>query len=221
MVCEVSNLNFTHEEGILQACAGLTSALSRNFTGGFVSGLPELFFDVALLWQPNTIGSRRTHSRKTDTSQASKVLPSWSWAGWNCQVDPWSWQSGCEYLKDGRPIYISRTVIPITIWYTADIPSPNKGRRIGSNWNKYKLPSQNPENPLLAGWSRQVCPKEITSNPSENDIPDGCGSYLFTHESDPEIKFWYPIPLLPRRISHWYGALPVSCSARPKSPSSP
>lgn len=114
MVQEVSNLNFTHKEDVLQACAGLTSALSRNFAGGFVSGLPELFFDIALLWQPWAIGSRRTHSRQPGTSQASRALPSWSWAGWDCQIDPWSWQPGCEYLKNGRPIYISRTVIPIT-----------------------------------------------------------------------------------------------------------
>ncbi|KAF2180856.1 HET-domain-containing protein [Zopfia rhizophila CBS 207.26] len=43
MVQELSNLNFTYKEDVLQACAGLTSALSRNFVGGFVSGLPELF----------------------------------------------------------------------------------------------------------------------------------------------------------------------------------
>ncbi|KAF9730273.1 heterokaryon incompatibility protein [Paraphaeosphaeria minitans] len=195
MVQEVNNLNFTHKEDVLQAYTKLTSTLSRNFTGGFVSGLPELFFDIALLWQPWAIGSRRSLSRQSGTSQASRALPSWSWAGWDCQIDPWSWQPGCEYLKDGRPILTSQTVIPITTWYTADMPFRNRSRRIDSNWDKYKSISQNPGNSLPPGWSRQVCPKEITSNPIENDIPDGCGSYLFTHESDPETKFWYPIPI--------------------------
>jgi hypothetical protein len=194
MVQKLSGLNFSHNGDILQASAGLTSALSRSFPGGFVSGLPELFFDIALLWQPWTTGSRRTHERQSGNAQASKALPSWSWAGWDCQIDPCSWQLGCEYIKDGRPVISSQTVIPITTWYTADTPCFNRSRRISSNWVKYKSLSQDPQNSLPAGWSRQVCPKEIASDPTGNDIPDGCGLYYFIHESDPQTKFWYPIP---------------------------
>jgi hypothetical protein len=195
IVRELSKLNFTYKEDVLQACAGMTAALSRNFVGGFVSGLPELFLDIVLLWQPWNIGSRRIRSRQPDTAQATSALPSWSWAGWDSQIDPWSWQPGCEYLKDGRPTTTSQTIISTTTWYTADVPYLNCSRRIGSDWDRYKSLSQNPEHSLPTGWSRQVCPKEITLDPVGNGIPDGCGSYYFIHEDDPQTKFWYPIPI--------------------------
>lgn len=195
IVQQLSSLEFTDKEDILQACAGFTSALSRNFVGGFVSGLPELFFDIALLWQPWRTGSRRTSSVRPNKSQAPNALPSWSWAGWDTQIDPWSWQPGCEYLVYGRPVSTSQTIIPITTWYTADIPLRNRSRRIRSDWDKYKAKSQKPGSSLPAGWSRRVCPQQITSDPVGNDIPTGCGSCFFIHESDPETRFWYPIPI--------------------------
>ncbi|KAH7085275.1 heterokaryon incompatibility protein-domain-containing protein [Paraphoma chrysanthemicola] len=195
LVRELSNLHFTYKEDVLQACAGMTSALSRNFVGGFVSGLPELFFDIALLWQPWNVGSRRTHSRRPDTDQATSALPSWSWAGWDSQIDPWSWQPGCEYLASRVSTITTQTTLSTTTWYTADVPNPSSSRRIGSDWDKYKSLSQNSQKSLPAGWSRQVCPKEIASDPTEHGIPVGCGSYYFIHELDRQRKFWYPIPI--------------------------
>jgi hypothetical protein len=42
----------TYPDDELAAFSGVLSTLSRTFTGGFVWGLPQMFFDVALLWQP-------------------------------------------------------------------------------------------------------------------------------------------------------------------------
>jgi hypothetical protein len=40
----------TYDGDTLFALAGATSALSQTFRGGFLCGLPELFFDNAMLW---------------------------------------------------------------------------------------------------------------------------------------------------------------------------
>jgi hypothetical protein len=45
---------FTYPEDALAAFAGITSVIEGKFEGGFLCGLPEIFFDVCLLWRPNT-----------------------------------------------------------------------------------------------------------------------------------------------------------------------
>ncbi|KAH8159525.1 hypothetical protein CIB48_g8719 [Xylaria polymorpha] len=72
------NKNFTFPEDALFAFSGIASALSSTFYGGFVSGLPVLFFYIGLLWMPISTASRRKPKR----SGADHCIPSWSWAGW-------------------------------------------------------------------------------------------------------------------------------------------
>ncbi|OAL42788.1 HET-domain-containing protein [Pyrenochaeta sp. DS3sAY3a] len=68
--------DLTFPEDILDAFAGILSHLSKNFQGGFISGLPQMCFDAALLWQPWKRHLRRRKSvRCTDTEA---VMPSWS-----------------------------------------------------------------------------------------------------------------------------------------------
>jgi hypothetical protein len=52
MVNMFNQHQLTYEEDCLSAFSGLASAMSLSFVGGFLCGLPELFFDIALLWQP-------------------------------------------------------------------------------------------------------------------------------------------------------------------------
>ncbi|KAH8760379.1 heterokaryon incompatibility protein-domain-containing protein [Diaporthe sp. PMI_573] len=91
LVCRYSNRNLTYDQDVLPAFSGVLEALSRRtFRGGFICGLPALFLDSALLWQP-LVKARRRAPVGTATKVAPMApLPSWSWAGWQCLVDPYS-----------------------------------------------------------------------------------------------------------------------------------
>jgi hypothetical protein len=90
LVGEFNQLHLTFENYCLGAFAEMTSALSRGFEDGFLCGLPEMVFDVALLWQPNgEIKRRQTgpcDSRRSSVS--SPCIPSWSWLGGLVQSIP-------------------------------------------------------------------------------------------------------------------------------------
>lgn len=63
MVPLFNQRQLTYPEDVLKAFAGVLSLLCRKFVGSFISGLPEMCFDAALLWQPWTALSRRVDSR--------------------------------------------------------------------------------------------------------------------------------------------------------------
>lgn len=42
-----------YQEDVLDVFAGVLSEVNRWFICGFISGLPQMFFDAALLWQPH------------------------------------------------------------------------------------------------------------------------------------------------------------------------
>jgi hypothetical protein len=71
---------FSFQEDAMAAFSGIINVASSSFNGGFICGLPVLFFDVALCWQlagdPTT---RRYPSKKSNSDQTR--LPSWSWVG--------------------------------------------------------------------------------------------------------------------------------------------
>ena len=48
MVGKYNARDLTYEQDALPAIWGLLSVLNRSFEGGFLQGLPEMFFDVAL-----------------------------------------------------------------------------------------------------------------------------------------------------------------------------
>jgi hypothetical protein len=78
-------------DDVSAAFADIISTMSQSFSGGFIYGLPEMFFDVALLWEL-LHNSERCDSHHLGCS--SDQFPSWSWMGWIGEVDPDSWKSG-------------------------------------------------------------------------------------------------------------------------------
>ena len=74
-----------YPEDVLRAFSGLLTSWNRSFDGGFICGLPQMFFDDALLWQGNTALARRRHSGCP--GQGATFPPSWSWVGWQGEID--------------------------------------------------------------------------------------------------------------------------------------
>lgn len=95
LVSQYNRRNLTYPEDALHAFAGILTHLSRSFPGGFISGLPTLFFDAALLWQPWAQMTRRIPAK-----ESSSQLPSWSWAGWSGNLNSESWRSAANYMVE-------------------------------------------------------------------------------------------------------------------------
>ncbi|KAK0643138.1 hypothetical protein B0T16DRAFT_512312 [Cercophora newfieldiana] len=92
----------TYPEDALDAFAGVLSTIEHTFDGGFITGLPQAFFDSALLWQPWRRGATR---RVAKTHHTGPCLPSWSWVGWQGAIDPTSWRSAYAYMRQNPEEY--------------------------------------------------------------------------------------------------------------------
>lgn len=62
LVRDYSRRKLTYSDDALPAITSLLSVMSLSFSGGFISGLPEMFFHEALLWQPREPMQRRLTS---------------------------------------------------------------------------------------------------------------------------------------------------------------
>ncbi len=78
------------------AFEGALTTFSTIFDGGFITGLPEMFFDAALLWQPYFPMRRREPVERAGRA----ILPSWSWVGWTGSLHSEDWVAGCSYCCD-------------------------------------------------------------------------------------------------------------------------
>ena len=99
MISLYNSRDLTYPQDALPAISGVLSTLKRTFTSGFINGLPCTFLDLALLWQPYSIASRRV-ARDGGSIAPRRGLPSWSWCGWQCPVDPHNLRSRFDYLKE-------------------------------------------------------------------------------------------------------------------------
>ena len=64
LICRYNHRDLTYAQDALPAISGVLDALTCGFPGGFISGLPALFLDSALLWQPLLKAERRVRSDK-------------------------------------------------------------------------------------------------------------------------------------------------------------
>ncbi len=59
-VLEYTERHLTSDEDTLAAFAGISTVLGYTFTDGLHLGLPEIFFDEALLWYPLSAAGHST-----------------------------------------------------------------------------------------------------------------------------------------------------------------
>jgi hypothetical protein len=171
--------DLTFPEDVFDAFAGILNQLSRVFSGGFISGLPVLCFDAALLWQPWTPMIRRNGKTRLGSEA---MLPSWSWAGWAGTLNSESWRSAADYqFEHGKTQQCSwRTFTTVTWSYSETLTSEHVTIEVPSTFHL--------QDPKLA---------------AENGLPDwslasasaSSNSRHFFHSSDPTRPYRYPIPM--------------------------
>lgn len=133
MVCRYNHRDLTYEQDALPAFSRVLDFFTRGFHGGFLSGLPSLFLDSALLWQPLLRAKRRVATPFGQNLAPASPLPSWSWVGWQCVLDPVSLKGCLDYKvhvssDDGTSNEpISRITSNLVQWQTMN--NPFRGER--------------------------------------------------------------------------------------------
>ena len=182
LVSSYLRCKLTYEEDILRAFAGIHELLSSSMLGGFFFGLPQQFFDAALLWVPEKNLTRREDVKSEIVKTA---LPSWSWAGWKgarqSQIIPF----GLCHERSTRPNDYRpriRDIYPCVTWFKID----------KDTLEKVKIPND------YAGFRSDGLAGTITLPPgwSAHRDEDG-GHYYYKYDNAPPgYTFWYPIPTL-------------------------
>lgn len=179
LVCRYSNRNLTYDQDVLPAFSGVLEALSRfSFRGGFICGLPALFLDSALLWQPLLKARRRIPVGTATRVAPMAPLPSWSWAGWQCLIDPDSVRGGLDYMvQQGRFDY-SWTTWKLVDWSTISDDCSVNAVDEPALLQSFKTDWEEPNSkPLPPEWSR--CPED---------------SRQLVHATNGDHSYEYPLP---------------------------
>lgn len=171
----------SYPEDALRAFSGLLSAWNPSFDGGFICGLPQMFFDDALLWQGNTALNRRRHSG--GPSQDPFFPPSWSWVGWQGEIDTMRWALKWDYLEsqprdaeDAKPFWKLESTVQ---WSYGTQEDSESRRNIDVSSHRFKHLPANPKAPLPRGWS--VSGQGIDAK--------------YCHQQFPGVRMKYPIPI--------------------------
>ena len=170
----------TYEEDILRAFSGILGALDGSMSEGFHFGLPQQFFDAALLWVPKEHLTPRQDPRN---GVARSGFPSWSWAGWKGATQSQINAFGLGHLRSNLIVNHSPRLIdifPCVTWFKIDMDTLEKVI-IPNDYAKYQFKGLEGTATLPPGWSAYL------------DESDGPFYYRYNKAPDTHT-FWYPIP---------------------------
>ena len=178
-----------YPEDALRAFSGLLTSWNRSFDGGFICGLPQMFFDDALLWQGNTALVRRRHSGRP--ARGAIFPPSWSWVGWQGEIDIQEWAHKWDFLglqrgdaKDVKPFWKLRRTVK---WSYGVEDGSKPVRSIDVSSHRYKHLLENREEPLPSCWS--VLGRGVEA--------------VYCHQKFPHVLMKYPIPISSSLAPMW------------------
>lgn len=188
LICPYNGRAFSYPQDALSGISGVLHALTRSFPGGFISGMPALYLDPVLIWQPFGVAERR-YDRLEQDGTATRVssLPSWAWCGWQCFIDPWSLVSGLSAYDD--PVrkaraasWSTKNLVEWRISGVSDDPEGTCPRSVGEPGylKRYTKSCHSPEASPPEGWMRHGTVPRTTK---------------FTHIRDTSVQFNHPIPI--------------------------
>ena len=192
LICLFNRRFLTCPEDVLNAFEGPLQSFRATFQHGFVAGLPRIFFDAALLWQPYSPLTRRQHAEIA--SNPESALPSWSWIGWQGNLHSESWLACFDYtlgLNGWSGAIIPSSTISTVKWSWSMSAKGSKNPIIVSA-NEYRSRySSFEQQPLPDGWSVKGNSEKIfLFHCPQDHQPFG---YRFMDQYQP---FKYPIPTM-------------------------
>jgi hypothetical protein len=177
LVCGYNSRSLSFESDALRAFTAIMSALNSSFPNGFLFGVPELLFDIGLLWSRLKPLKRR------------KGFPSWSWVGWSGEihfiVGAYAWTPDAEY-----PFKLQ--MFPVVEWKKVQIQRQAQ-LRIDNSYHLYQQMALDPETVLPEGWTRST---EFSEDKHGSDF-----SKHFAHPSIKGQRFRYPFPVMTHTAS--------------------
>jgi hypothetical protein len=191
LVEDFNTMELTYPEDRLSAFAGIIDLLSVKFYGGFLCGLPRIFFDMALLWHlgdtdGSNTGNRRMVSSSRKQSSTGTLLPSWSWAGWDGAVDLNTWYDNSH----SQSFQWKSRIISMVTWYSSSSPRPSLGELydvVPLRLQSIRSPKTQ-GNPLAEGWVRKTVDLSFGLVPPPS-------VEIFAHPSFPGSEFPTPFPI--------------------------
>lgn len=189
LVNSYNKRNFTYAEDALFAFAGVATRLAEKFDRGLISGLPELFFDMCLLWRPLRKTGNASRRRPKRLDNGPVYLPSWSWAGWETEVTwPYTWNF-TEDFAGPTPIMLKKTQ-PFFRIQLSYIAANGTTVPIRARWLDEAIEMMGRNS--LAGWKTHAI-EEDTSQEwalSSKEV-------MFENVSEPknDIRFCFPVSL--------------------------
>lgn len=143
-----------------------------------MNGIPHAFIDEMLSWQPLHRAERRA-VREGGALGTSVNLPSWSWSGWQCAIDPSSLRSGLEYSLKFWWGGLSRSMraTPLVKWYLK-LYKHDDGNLVTEAGLLHRSRTLSPI--MQPGWQQH--PSVRPNEPA-----------YFNHIHDPRERFRYPI----------------------------
>ncbi|KAF2176466.1 HET-domain-containing protein [Zopfia rhizophila CBS 207.26] len=182
IISSYNGRNLTYESDRLSALAGVESILRPSFPGGFCNGLPEFFFDAAILWQLHSPMRRRN---TYNISSMKDYLPTWSWIGWHGPIDTQqSHGLGIDYIRfypanqtEWIEFRTSCVILPLVKWYQID--TTGNRREIRNDYHRWRAKS-NIDHTLPSGWRRHE---------------DDAKRMWFDHPAEEKATFWWPVPM--------------------------
>ncbi|KAI3329073.1 HET-domain-containing protein [Xylariaceae sp. AK1471] len=191
----------TYPEDASFSFSGIQSMLQQTrFPDGLLYGLPEFYFDIALIWlHCSSVHSNRRPSTYFSGDPLHDKLPSWSWIGWQGEVQ---FLPDSEFESDSRltdPWMHFGFTSPVTKWFAIKSPTSEPRRAVESRWYESRgLPSST--NPPK-GWMREKVSLDSLKNRVDMinleayGMPKSWPGFLYTHVSMPDNFFWYSVPL--------------------------
>jgi hypothetical protein len=174
----------------LNAFAAVLQVLSRSFPGGFLHGLPEFFFDYALMWVPVFAPDKRAQG-----------FPSWSWVSQAGDMS-FLYYNACDQIlarevPGRRRLDPSVELRPLVRWYKT-IRSTGEKHTINNSYNAHQLMRHDFKSTLPAGWKRHQMRQATRSGPQDSDEEIVC----FRHE---DVQPWgtlfnYPVPIIDKPL---------------------
>ncbi|CAF3458153.1 unnamed protein product [Fusarium graminearum] len=215
LINEYNARQLKYPEDAYPAADGLLNYLGKlAFPGGFLFGLPRIYFGIALMWsiefgmanpsRPQRPGlARRMPSERSHSILPNTHLPSWSWVGWSGygvhmldREAQFRWADLLLAENGWSPVQLIKTssvTIPITEWFSHSSKDLNITKALPHSATVYEDSELSYDKRV---WTRkEFDPVKHGIKAEGFNPPFGfSGKHIYEHVNLPGKYFWWPLP---------------------------